>query len=85
MKAILFIMLFSATFAISILYARAAILSSSIVFIIFIIFLIFTLFKQKRQKKKHSQYWSDLTPYLLAILVNIAFTNSQKKGILEVN
>ena len=80
-KAILFIMLFSATFAVSILYARAAILSSSLVFIIFIIFLIFTLFGNKKDKRKNiANIGLTLTPYLLAILVNIAFTNSQKKG-----
>jgi O-antigen ligase len=80
-KAILFIMLFSATFAVSILYARAAILSSSVVFIIFILFLIFTLFKNKKDKRKNiANIGLTLTPYLLAILVNIAFTNSQKKG-----
>ena len=80
-KAILFIMLFLATFAVSILYARAAILSSSIVFIIFILFLIFTLFKNKKDKRKNiANIGLTLTPYLLAILVNIAFTNSQKKG-----
>ena len=80
-KTILFIMLFLATFAISILYARAAILSSSIVFIIFILFLIFTLFKNKKDKRKNiANIGLTLTPYLLAILVNIAFTNSQKKG-----
>ena len=80
-KTILFIMLFLATFAISILYARAAILSSSIVFIIFILFLTFTLFKNKKDKRKNiANIGLTLTPYLLAILVNIAFTNSQKKG-----
>ena len=80
-KAILFIVLFLATFAVSILYARAAILSSSIAFIIFILFLIFTLFENKKDKRKNiANIGLTLTPYLLAILVNIAFTNSQKKG-----
>ena len=79
-KVILFIILFSATFAISILYARAAILSSSIVFIIFIIFLFFNLLNKKDKRKNLANIGLTITPYLLAILVNIAFTNSQKKG-----
>jgi len=80
-KAILFIMLFLAAFAVSILYARAAILSSAIVFFIFIIFLSFTLFGNKQERRKNlANIGLTLTPYLLAVLVNIAFTNSQKKG-----
>ena len=79
-KVILFIILFSATFAVSILYARAAILSSSIVFIIFIIFLFFNLLNKKDKRKNLANIGLTITPYLLAILVNIAFTNSQKKG-----
>jgi O-antigen ligase len=65
-KAILFFMLFLAAFAVSILDARAAILSSSIVFFIFIIFLFFTLFNNKNDRKKKSRkHWSN--PHALLI------------------
>jgi O-antigen ligase len=74
-------LLFSAIFSISILYARSAILSSFIVFVIFLIYSIFTLLSDRSQLKHNLKNLSlTIVPYLIAILLNLTFTNSQNKG-----
>tara|TARA_B100000767_G_scaffold13485_2_gene13003 strand:+ start:250 stop:2574 length:2325 start_codon:yes stop_codon:yes gene_type:complete len=81
LKFILSFLLFTAVFAISILYARSAILSTSIVFFIFLFYSVFILIKNRAQLKLNlNNLLLTIVPYLLAILLNITFTNSQNKG-----
>ena len=80
-KSILSFLLFTAVFAISILYARSAILSSFIVFFIFLFYSVFILIKNRTQLKHNlNNLLLTIVPYLLAVLLNITFTNSQNKG-----
>jgi len=80
-KFVLSFLLFLAVFAISILYARSAILSSFIVFTIFLIYSVFTLLSNPSQLKHNLSNLSlTIAPYLLALLLNITFTNSQNQG-----
>ena len=80
-KFILSFLLFTAIFAISILYARSAILSSFIVFLIFLVYSVFTLLSDRSQLKYNlKNLLLTITPYLLAVFINITFTNSQNKG-----
>ena len=80
-KFILSFLLFTAIFAISILYARSAILSSFIVFLIFLVYSVFTLLSDYSQLKYNlKNLLLTITPYLLAVFINITFTNSQNKG-----
>ena len=81
LKLILSFLLFTAIFAISILYARSAILSSFIVFLIFLVYSVFTLLSDRSQLKYNlKNLLLTITPYLLAVFINITFTNSQNKG-----
>jgi O-antigen ligase len=81
LKLILSFLLFTAIFAISILYARSAILSSFMVFLIFLIYSVFTLLSDRSQFKQNLKNLSlTIVPYLIAVLLNITFTNSQNKG-----
>ena len=80
-KLILSFLLFSAIFSISILYARSAILSSFIVFLIFLFYSVFTLLTNRPQFKHNLKNLSlTIVPYILAVFLNIAFTNSQNKA-----
>ena len=80
-KFILSFLLFTAVFAISILYARSAILSSFIVFFIFLFYSVFILIKNRTQLKHNlNNLLLTIVPYLLAVLLNITFTNSQNTG-----
>ena len=80
-KFILSFLLFSAIFSISILYARSAILSSFIVFLIFLFYSVFTLLTNRPQFKHNLKNLSlTIVPYILAVFLNIAFTNSQNKA-----
>jgi len=80
-KFILSSLLFTAVFAISILYARSAILSSFIVFLIFLAYSVFTLLANRTQLKHNLSNLSlTIIPYVLAVLLNFTFTNSQNKG-----
>tara|TARA_B110000238_G_scaffold9272_1_gene9403 strand:- start:64 stop:2397 length:2334 start_codon:yes stop_codon:yes gene_type:complete len=80
-KIILSLILLSSLFSISILYARAAILSSFIVFIIFLTYSIYNLYLNRANARKgFSNFALTILPYVLAILLNIVFTNSQNKG-----
>ena len=80
-KLILSFLLFTAVFAISILYARSAILSSFIVFFIFLVYSVYTLSTNRTQLKHNLSNLSlTIAPYVLAVLLNITFTNSQNQG-----
>lgn len=81
LKIILSIILLASLFAISVLYARAAILSSFIVFLVFLIYSLYNLFSNRSDLKKSLlNFILTITPYVLAVIINISFTNSQKKG-----
>jgi O-antigen ligase len=81
LKLIFSTLLFSAIFSISILYARSAILSSFIVFVLFLIYSIFTLLSDRSQFKHNLKNFSlTIVPYIIAVLLNFTFTNSQNKG-----
>ena len=80
-KFILSFLLFTALFAISILYARSAILSSFIVFLIFLVYSVYTLLTNPtRLKHNLSNLSLTIVPYVLAVLLNSTFTNSQNQG-----
>ena len=82
-KFILSFILFTSVFAISILYARSAILSSFIVFLIFLSYSIYTLLNNRSQLKINLRNFSlTIIPYILALLLNLTFTKSQSQGNL---
>ena len=80
-KIILSIILLGSLFAISVLEARSAILSSFIIFLIFLAYSIFKLVSSKVDLNKNLYNFAlTITPYIIAVIINISFTNSQKKG-----
>ena len=80
-KILLSIILLSAIFSISILYARAAILSSFIVFLIFLSYTLYNLYISRANVRKSiTDFVLTILPYALAVLLNIFFTNSQNQG-----
>ena len=81
LKIILSFILFAALFSISVLYARAAILSSFIVFIIFLSYSLYNLvINRSNLVKGLPNFLFTIMPYVAAILLNLAFTSSQNKG-----
>ena len=81
LKIILSFILFAALFSISVLYARAAILSSLIVFIIFLSYSLYNLvISRSNLGKGLPNILLTIVPYVAAYLINIAFTSSQNKG-----
>ena len=81
LKIILSLILFAALFSISVLYARAAILSSFIVFIIFLSYSLYNLvINRSNLVKGLPNFLLTIVPYVAAILLNLAFTSSQNKG-----
>ncbi|MDO7603717.1 MAG: O-antigen ligase family protein, partial [Flavobacteriaceae bacterium] len=81
LKIILSFILFAALFSISVLYARAAILSSFIVFIIFLSYSLYNLvINRSNLVKGLPNFLLTIVPYVAAILLNLAFTSSQNKG-----
>jgi len=81
LKIILSLILFAALFSISVLYARAAILSSFIVFIIFLSYSLYNLvINRSNLVKGLPNFLFTIVPYVAAILLNLAFTSSQNKG-----
>ena len=81
LKLILSLILFAALFSISVLYARAAILSSFIVFIIFLSYSLYNLvINRSNLVKGLPNFLLTIVPYVAAILLNLAFTSSQNKG-----
>jgi len=80
-KTILSIILFAALFSISILYARAAILSSLIVFLIFLAYTLYNLYLNRANVRKSLlNLGLTILPFILAVFLNIIFTSSQNKG-----
>ena len=83
LKLILSLILFAALFSISVLYARAAILSSFIVFIIFLSYSLYNLvINRSNLVKGLPNFLFTIMPYVATILLNLAFTSSQNKGDL---
>jgi len=83
LKLILSFILFAALFSISVLYARAAILSSFIVFIIFLSYSLYNLvINRSNLVKGLPNFLFTIMPYVATILLNLAFTSSQNKGDL---
>ena len=81
LKIILSLILFASLFSISVLYARAAILSSFIVFIIFLSYSLYNLVINRSYLARGlPNFLLTIVPYVAAILLNLAFTSSQNKG-----
>ena len=81
LKIILSLLLFASLFSISVLYARAAILSSFIVFIIFFSYSLYNLVINRFNLVMGlPNFLLTIVPYVAAILLNLAFTSSQNKG-----
>ena len=81
LKIILSLILLVSLFAISVLEARAAILSSFIVFIIFLSYSLYNLVINRSYLARGlPNFLLTIVPYVAAILLNLAFTSSQNKG-----
>lgn len=81
LKVLLSFVVFLAVLSISLIEARAAILSSLIVFILFLTFIIHSSINDKLEFSKNKKAFPFIIlPYLLAIIINILITNSVKKG-----
>jgi O-antigen ligase len=80
-KIVLSIILLCSLFSVSILDARAAILSSFIVFLIFLTYSLYNLYLNRANVREgFSNFALTILPYVLAVLLNITFTSSQNKG-----
>tara|TARA_B100000767_G_scaffold190706_1_gene177993 strand:+ start:425 stop:2761 length:2337 start_codon:yes stop_codon:yes gene_type:complete len=80
-KIVLSIILLLSLFSVSLLDARAAILSGFIVFIIFLTYSIYQLYHNRADVRKGLLNFAlTILPYVLAVLLNIFFTNSRNKG-----
>ena len=81
LKLLLSSILLLALFSISILYARAAILSTFIVFIIFLSYSLYQLYLN-RSDLRHSlsNFALTIIPYVLVVFMNLGFTSSQNQG-----
>ena len=82
-RLFLFIIFTFGLLSISLIEARAAILSTLIVAIFFLFFLTYS-FIEKKYTAKQSFFGISLTilPYLLALLINLSITTSAKKGTI---
>ena len=77
------IVLFSGVLAVSLIEARAAILSTIIVFILFLLFQVYLLaIKHYTLKQGVLNLVLTILPYFLAMLFNIGITNSANKGTI---
>ena len=82
-RIVLALTLFGGVLAVSLIEARAAILSSIIVFFLFLSFQFYQILtKNVTLKRGIVQISLTVLPYLLAIFVNIFITNSDKKGTI---
>ena len=79
------VILTSSVLAVSLIEARAAILSTIIVFILFIVFLLYQILNQVCSLKKGIlNLGFTITPYLIAFFMNIAITNNiDRKAITD--
>lgn len=79
----LFILLTLGVISVSLIEARAAILSSIIVLILFLLFQIYLMLsKILSVKKGFSSILLTITPYIIALVANIIITNSANKGTI---
>lgn len=79
----LLLILFGGVLAISLIEARAAILSTLVVFVLFLLFQIYLLLaKHYTLKEGLLNIGLTLTPYLLALLMNVSITSTAKKGTI---
>jgi O-antigen ligase len=77
------IILFGGVLAVSLIEARAAILSTMIVFVLFIFFQAYLLFiRYYTIKQGVSNILLTIIPYFIAILFNIGITNTANKGTI---
>ena len=77
------IVLFSGVLAISLIEARAAILSTLVVFVLFILFQVYLLaIKHYNTRQGVLNIVLTIIPYFLAMLFNIGITNSANKGTI---
>lgn len=84
LKLGLILTLFGGVLAISIIEARAAILSSIIVFVLFIGFQLYlVLNKRVSVVKGLGSIGITITPYLLALFVNLIVTNTSQRSITD--
>ena len=77
------IVLFSGVLAISLIEARAAILSTLVVFVLFLLFQVYLLaIKHYNTRQGVLNIVLTIIPYFLAMLFNIGITNSANKGTI---
>lgn len=77
------IVLFSGVLAISLIEARAAILSTLVVFVLFLLFQVYLLaIKHYNPRQGVLNLVLTIIPYFLAMLFNIGITNSANKGTI---
>ena len=82
-RFVLTIVLFSGVLAVSLIEARAAILSTIIVFILFLLFQVYLLvIKYYHAKQAVLNLVLTIIPYFIAMLFNVGITNSANKGTI---
>ena len=82
-RFVLTIVLFSGVLAVSLIEARAAILSTIIVFILFLLFQVYLLvIKHYTAKQGVLNLVLTIIPYFTAMLFNVGITNSANKGTI---
>ena len=79
----LFLVLIAASLSVSLIEARAAILSSILVLVLFIAFQVYQIFSKLSTVKNGSiKILLTITPYLIAFLLNTIITKTDKKGTI---
>ena len=79
----LYIVLIAASLSVSLIEARAAILSSILVLVLFILFQVYQIFSKLSSVKNGSiKILLTVTPYLIAFLLNNIITKTDKKGTI---
>lgn len=82
-RIILTIVLFGGVLAVSLIEARAAILSTIIVFILFLLYQCYQLLKQVYTLKQGLiNLGFTIAPYLISLFINILITNNMKRGAI---
>ena len=82
-RIIIIIVLFGGVLAVTLIEARAAILSTIIVFILFLLYQCYQLFKHVYTLKQGLlNLGYTIAPYLIALFINILITNNMKRGAI---
>ena len=82
-RLVILVLLFGGVLAVSLIEARAAILSTIIVFILFLIYQVYQIIKQVYTVKQGLlNIGFTIVPYLIALFMNIVITNNINRGTI---